>query len=145
MPHRRDPINAKSAGANGAQHRGKRDNWQAKDTTGAGNERAVSSTPEGRKSPRDERRASLLEAMVPVPSPWTRLADALADPGSGPAVRAVLEAGRNVKAEPGDGVAAFLPNGETLLLLVEADGLLVRRNVTDDEVHLFLSRGEVAA
>lgn len=128
MPQRRDPMKCEERPARGARRRGRRDNWQAKDSTGcAARNRAVGSTPEGRKSP------------------WTRLADALADPDADPAVRAVLEAGRNVDAEPGDGVAAFLPGGETLLLLVEADGLLVRRNVTDAEAHLFLAGAREAA
>lgn len=51
MRHARDPMNATSAGANGARQKGKRDNWQAKDSTGsAARNRAVMSTPEGRKS-----------------------------------------------------------------------------------------------
>lgn len=124
MPHR----NAKSAGASGARHKGKRDNWQGKDSTGsAARNRAVSSTPEGRKSG------------------WVRLADAIADAGADPLLREVLEAGRNVDAEPGDGLAAFLPDGEVLLLLATPDGLEVRRNVPAAEVAVFLGRGEVAA
>lgn len=128
MPQRRDPMKCEERPARGARRRGRRDNWQAKDSTGcAARNRAVATTPAGRKSP------------------WIRLADALADPDADPAVRAVLEAGRNVDAEEGDGLAAFLPGGETLLLLVEADGLLVRRNVTDDEAHLFLAGAREAA
>lgn len=130
MPHRRNPINAKSAGANGARHRGKRDNWQAKDTTGSGaRNRAVATTPDRRKS---------------VPGAWVQLSDLLEAkpweaPGADPALREVFTAFLKADTEPGDGAVAILPGGETLLLLVEADGLLVRRNVPADELALFLT------
>jgi len=127
MPHRRDPMKTEERRWNGAQVQGERDRHGKDSTESAARNRAVGSTPEGRKSP------------------WTRLADALADPDADPALRAIREAGRHVEAEPGDGVAAFLPGGETLLLLVEADGLLVRRNVTDAEAHLFLAGAREAA
>lgn len=79
------------------------------------------------------------------PGRWVRLADVLLEPGADPALRSVLEAGRHVDAEPGDGAAAFLPDGEVLLLLATPDGLTVRRHAPADEVALFLGRSEVAA
>lgn len=124
MPHRRDPMNAKSADANGAQHRGKRDNWQGKDTT-----------PDRRKS---------------VPGAWVKLSVLLEErpweaPGADPALRTVLTAFLEADAESVDGAVAILPGGEALLLLVEADGPLVRRNVTIDEALLYIAAATESA
>lgn len=129
MPHRRGPMNAKSAGANGALHRGKGDNWQTKDTTSV-HEGTEEYGPQERKS---------------APSPWRRLSDVLAEAVGDELLRELLEAGRQVDAEPGDGAAAFLPGGEVLLFHVAPDGLLVRRNVAVDDVALFLAGAREAA
>ncbi|HRY43415.1 MAG TPA: hypothetical protein P5164_05655 [Thermoanaerobaculia bacterium] len=80
-----------------------------------------------------------------APVPWQRLSDVLLEVDADPTLREVLEAGRNVEAEPGDGAAAFLPDGETLLLLADGDGLLVRRHAPADEVALFLAGVREAA
>ena len=145
MPHRRDPMNATSAGANGARHQGRGKGTEPKDSTGstARNRAAAVSTPPERKSTRDERRAALLEGMG-VPAPWRSLGEVLAE-AVDPVLRAILEAGRNVDAEPGDGAAAIMPNGEVLLLHVSPDGLVVRRGATPDEVALFLAGAREAA
>lgn len=65
MPHRRDPMNATSAGANGARHQGRGKGTEPKDSTGsAARNRAVVSTPPGRKS---------------GPGRWVRLADLVSE------------------------------------------------------------------
>lgn len=62
MPHRAD-LESEERPGKGAHHRGKRDNWQTKDSTGsAARNRAVMSTPPERKS---------------APGAWVRLADVL--------------------------------------------------------------------
>lgn len=133
MPHRSDPMNATSAGANGARHQGRGKGTEPKDSTGrAARNSAVATTPGERKSG------------------WVRLADVIssepwAEPDADPALRAILEAGLTVDAEEGDGAAAFLPGGETLLFHVSPDGLLVRRNVPAAEVALFLAGAREAA
>ena len=130
MPHR--DLKTEERRWNGAQVQGEGDR-HGKDSTGsAARNRAVSSTPEGRKSG------------------WVRLADVIsaapwAEPGADPLLRDLLEAGRHVDAEEGDGAAAFLPSGEVILFHVSADGLEVRRNVPADEVALFLSGAREAA
>lgn len=54
---RSDPMNAKSAGANGARHRGKRDNWQGKDSTSVSLVHEANAGP-GRKSASGGRQAA---------------------------------------------------------------------------------------
>lgn len=111
---------------------------------------------EGDRRPKDSTPVSHgTEANAPEgrksgPGRWVRLADVIsaapwAEPGADPTLREVLEAGRHVDAEPGDGAAAFLPNGETILLLATPDGLTVRRHAPADEVALFLSDAREAA
>jgi len=82
---------------------------------------------------------------VNAPVPWRRLSDVLLEAGADPVLREVLEAGRHVDAEPGDGAAAFLLNGETILLLATPDGMTVRRNAPADEVARFLASVREAA
>ena len=128
MPHRRDPLKTEERPWRAAQRQGKGKGTEPKDSTGsAARNRAVGSTPEERKSG------------------WVRLSDLLVEPDADPALRELLEAGRHVDAEPGDGAAAFLPGGEVLLLHVSPDGLVVRRGATPDEVALFLAGAREAA
>ncbi len=129
MPHRRDPMKCEERPGRGAQRQGEGGNWQAKDSTPVSHG-TDGYTPPGRKS---------------GPGRWVRLADVLLEPGADPALRSVLEAGRHVDAEPGDGAAAFLPDGEVRLRLATPDGLTVRRHAPADEVALFLSDAREAA
>lgn len=139
MPHRSEERPGR-----GAQRQNEGDRTETKDSTGsAARNRPVVSTPPERKSTRDERRAALLEGMG-VPAPWRSLGEVLAETVD-PILRDLLESGRNVNAEPGDGAAAILPDGEAVLFLATADGLSVRRHATSDELRLFLGRAEVAA
>lgn len=140
MPHR--DLETEERPWRAAQRQGKGNRTETKDSTEGGSKRAGVSTPSGRKS-RDERRAALLEAMG-VPSPWRRLSEVLAE-AVDPLLRELLEAGRHVDAEPGDGAAAFLPTGEVILFHVSPDGLEVRRNVPAGEVALFLAGAREAA
>jgi len=80
-----------------------------------------------------------------APPPWRRLAEVLEEAAGHDLLREVLEAGRDVNAELGDGLAVVLPSGEALLILSTERGIEVRRHATDDDVALFLRRGEVAA
>lgn len=142
MPHRGQKRDERPRQA--ARRLDKGNRTDREDSTGrADSNRAVMSTPPERKSPRDERRAALLEGMG-VPAPWRRLGDVLAE-AVDPVLRAILEAGRNVNAEPGDGAAAILPDGEAVLLFATPDGLTVRRHATDAELRVFLSRAREAA
>jgi hypothetical protein len=78
MPNR-DPLKCEERRGNGARHEGTGQGRHEEDSTArTARNRAVVSTPEGRKSTstRDERRAALLEAMA-VPAPWKRLGDLL--------------------------------------------------------------------
>ena len=129
MPHRRDPMKTEERPWRAAQRQGKGRETEAGDSTPVSHG-TDGYTPPGRKS---------------GPGRWVRLADVLLEPGADPALRSVLEAGRHVDAEPGDGAAAFLPDGEVLLLLATPDGLTVRRHAPADEVALFLSDAREAA
>ena len=93
MPHRK-AMRRDERPARGAHHRGRGKGTDAKDSTEPGSERAVMSTPEGRKSTRDERRAVLLEGMG-VPAPWRRLGDIVsATPWETPIADATLRTAR---------------------------------------------------
>jgi len=142
MPHR--DLETEERPCRAAQRQGKGNRTETKDSTSVSDGTEANGAEE-RKSTRDARRADLLEAMAPAPSPWRRLAEVLEEAGADPLLREFLEAGRHVDAEEGDGAAAILPGGETLLLLASPDGLLVRRNVTDAELHLFLAGAREAA
>lgn len=138
MPHRSEERPGR-----GAQRQNEGNRTETKDSTSSVAEVHEGYTPERRKSTRDERRAALLEGMG-VAAPWKRLGEVLAETVD-PILRDLLESGRNVNAEPGDGAAALMPDGEAVLFLATADGLLVRRNVTPDEVALFLAGAREAA
>ena len=122
MPHRK----SEERPGGGARRQNEGDRSKTKDSTPVSHGTA-GYTPSGRKSP------------------WVRLSDVLLEVDADPTLREVLEAGRHVEAEPGDGAAAFLPNGETLLLLADGDGLLVRRHAPADEVARFLASVREAA
>lgn len=143
MPHRRSTLKNEEPPRQAARRHDKRNRTEDDGSTFPVAEVHEGYTPERRKSPRDERRAALLEGMG-VPAPWRRLGDVLAE-AVDPVLRAILAAGLTVDAEPGDGAAAILPDGEAVLLFATPDGLTVRRNATDDEVRVFLSRAREAA
>lgn len=143
MPHRRDPMKTEEPPWPAARRHGEGDR-RPKDSTSVHEGTAANGTEE-RKSTRPERRAALLEAMAPAPSPWRRLSEVLEEGVGDELLRELLEAGRHVDAEPGDGAAAFLPGGEVLLFLATPDGLEVRRSVPADEVALFLSGARESA
>jgi hypothetical protein len=50
----------------------------------------------------------------------------------------VLTAAAEVDAEPGDGFALFMPDGEELAIFKTEDGIGVRRNATDGALMAFL-------
>lgn len=75
MPHR-DAVKREGRPARGARRQDRGNGIGSKSNTLGARDRAVMSTPGGRKSTRDERRAAILEAMA-VPAPWKRLGDVL--------------------------------------------------------------------
>lgn len=81
MPNR-DPMKCEEPACRPARRERSGQGRREEDTTGRGaHDCAVMSTPEGRKSTRDERRAVLLEGMG-VPAPWKRLGDVLSEVAS---------------------------------------------------------------